>query len=167
VLAESFRGRVSGFDVLDDARRGKWAAYLRERGVTVLIIDPLAPLLATYGYEENDTTGVAVVLNALDTLAGEAGVSEMLVAHHMGHNGERSRGASRLRDWPDAEWRLIREGAEVPGAEPPPDAARFFTAEGRDVALGETRLTYQLGSRRLSIAGGNRVQHAATKTSRS
>jgi len=81
----------------------------------------------------------------------------------MGHNGERSRGASRLRDWPDAEWRLIREGAEVPGAEPPPDAARFFTAEGRDVALSETKLAYHLGSRRLSIAGGNRIQHAATK----
>jgi hypothetical protein len=86
-----------------------------------------------------------------------------MVIHHMGHAGERSRGASRLRDWPDAEWRLVRERPDNVNEEPPPDAARFFAAEGRDVAVRETRLDYDQATRRLSIAGGNRVQHKATK----
>ena len=96
-------------------------------------------------------------------LKADAGITELMVIHHMGHAGERSRGASRLRDWPDAEWRLVRERPDTKGEEPPPDAARFFAAEGRDVAVRETRLTYDLETRRLSVAGGNRVQHKATK----
>jgi hypothetical protein len=44
-----------------------------------------------------------------------------------------------------------------------PDAARFLTAEGRDVALRETRLDDDQGTRRLTVAGGTRTEHAATK----
>lgn len=162
VRAESFRGRLADFDILDDARRTAWATALRAWGVRVLVIDPLGPLLATYGFSEDSNTDVSMVLNAVSTLAAEAGLSEIMIVHHMGHNGERSRGASRLRGWPDAEWRLVREGA-AEGQEPPPDAARFFIAEGRDVAVPETRLSYDPSSRHLSVAGGSRIQHAATK----
>jgi len=49
------------------------------------------------------------------------------------------------------------------GAEPPPHAARFFNAEGRDVAVPETRLEYDKATRRLTLAGGSRGQHASTK----
>jgi AAA domain len=162
VLAESFRGRLDLFDVLDEARRQMWADYLAENRVRVLVVDPLAPLLAFYGHEENDNTGVARVLAGLDQLKAAAGVEELLVVHHMGHGPERSRGASRLRDWPDAEWRLVRESAGQ-GEEPPPDAARFLVAEGRDVMVPETRLDYDRDTRRLWVAGGNRVAHQATK----
>ena len=44
-----------------------------------------------------------------------------------------------------------------------PDGPRFFSAEGRDVALHETQLAYDRDTRRLSVAGGNRKQHAANK----
>jgi hypothetical protein len=162
VMVQSFRGRLGSFDVLDDKRRDRWAVYLSDHGVVVLIIDPLAALLDAYGFEENSKTEVGRVLVALDQLKADAGISELMIVHHMGHGPERSRGTSRLRDWPDAEWFLVREHGDRNG-EPPPDAARFFSAEGRDVAVRESKLAYDQATRRLSLAGGNRVQHAATK----
>jgi hypothetical protein len=162
VMAESLRGRAHLFDVLDDTRRGKWAKLLANYGVKVLILDPLGALLDAYGRDENSNSDVGPVLQALDQLKAEAGIEELLLAHHMGHNGERSRGASKLRGWPDAEWFLVRERAKN-GEEPPPDAARFFLAEGRDVMVPEARMEYDQATRRLWIAGGSRTQHKATK----
>jgi hypothetical protein len=163
VLVQSFRGRLASFDVLDDKRRSAWATFLAGHNVKVLIVDPLAALLDAYGFDENDKTEVGRVLVSLDQLKAEAGVSELMIVHHMGHNGERSRGTSRLRDWPDAEWFLVRERPDNRNEEPPPDAARFFGADGRDVAVRETKLDFDQATRRLSIAGGNRVQHKATR----
>lgn len=157
----SFRGRGAAFDILDGPRRQAWAELLASQGVKVLIVDPLAALLSCHSRDEDSNTDVGPVLDAIGSMAYDAGVSEIMIVHHMGHVGERSRGASRLRDWPDAEWRLVREGNGT--AEPPPDAARFLIAEGRDVALGETRLAYNENTRRLSIAGGNRAAHEATR----
>jgi hypothetical protein len=162
VMAESFRGRAHLFDVLDDKRRQKWARLLAGYGVQVLILDPLGALLDAYGRDENSNSDVGPVLQALDALKAEAGVQELLITHHMGHANERSRGASKLRGWPDAEWFLVREKAPN-GEEPPPDAARFFLAEGRDVMVPESQISYDPASRRLTVAGGNRVQHQATK----
>jgi hypothetical protein len=162
VMAESLRGRVHLFDVLDDKRRGKWARVLEQYGVKVLILDPLGALLDAYGRDENSNSDVGPVLQALDALKAEAGISELFIAHHMGHQGERSRGASKLRGWPDGEWFLVREKAPN-GEEPPPDAVRFFLAEGRDVMVPEAQVSYDPGTRRLMVAGGNRVQHQATK----
>jgi hypothetical protein len=163
VMAQDFRGRVSSFDVLDERCRRGWSIYLSDHNVKILILDPLAALLGAYGYDENDNTGIGHLLAALDVLKADAGIGELMVIHHMGHGSERSRGASRLRDWPDAEWRLVRERPDNPKEEPPPDAARFFSAEGRDVAVRETRLAYDQDTRRLTVVGGNRVQHKATK----
>lgn len=163
VMAQDFRGKVTSLDVLDGRCRREWATYLADHNVKVLILDPLAALLGAYGYDENDNTGIGHLLAALDVLKADAGIPELMVIHHMGHGAERSRGASRLRDWPDVEWRLVRERPDNPKEEPPPDAARFFAAEGRDVAVRETRLSYDHETRKLSIVGGNRVQHKATK----
>jgi hypothetical protein len=162
VMAESLRGRAHLFDVLDNDRRGRWAEYLAQAGVRVLILDPLGALLDAYGRDENSNSDVGPVLQALDALKAAAGIEELFLAHHMGHGPERSRGASKLRGWPDAEWFLVRERA-ANGEEPPPDAARFFLAEGRDVMVPETKLSYDQATRWLTIAGGNRVQHQATK----
>jgi len=162
VMVESLRGQVHLFDVMDDKRRQKWAALLAHHGVKVLILDPLGALLDAYGRDENSNSDVGPVLQALDALKAEAGISEMLITHHMGHQGERSRGASKLRGWPDAEWFLVRERA-ANGEEPPPDAARFFLAEGRDVMVPESQVRYDPVTRHLTVAGGNRVQHRATK----
>ena len=67
------------------------------------------------------------------------------MVQHMGH-GERSRGDSRLQDWPDAIWRLVRESEE-------PDSPRFFSAFGRDVNVAEGRINFD--NRRLTYTAGN------------
>jgi len=86
---------------------------------------------------------------AFDALLRDGQISEACIVHHMGHAGERSRGDSRLRDWPDAEWRMMRESDD-------PASARYITAYGRDVNIPESRLSFDAETRRLMIAGGSR-----------
>jgi len=138
---------AAGFDILRPEVRALWATRLREHDTEVVILDPVRPILDSIGLDEHRDAGRFLV--ALDALLHEAGVSEALVIHHMGHNGERSRGDSRLRDWPDVEWRLVRETDD-------PASARFLTAFGRDVEQPEQRLDYNRLTRRLTVAGGSR-----------
>jgi hypothetical protein len=74
----------------------------------------------------------------------------------MGHAGERSRGDSRLRDWPDVECRLVRDKSNDEDGDTDPAAARYFAAYGRDVDQPEQILGYDSTTRRLTIAGGSR-----------
>ncbi len=148
------RGSAAAFDITTSAVRRQWATRLAELGTDVLIVDCLRPILDAIGLDESREAGRFLV--ALDELAADAGIGEMVLVHHAGHQGERSRGDSRLRDWPDAEWRLVREKAEQEGEEPGPDAKRFFMAEGRDVAVPESALDYNPATRRLTLVGGNR-----------
>lgn len=151
--AVSLRGKVSTFDILDREVRREWAGALGDIGADVLILDCLRPVLDALGLDENTDAGRFLV--AFDELLNEACIGEAVVVHHMGHNGERSRGASRLRDWPDVEWRLVRQDTEDPAS------PRYFSAYGRDVEVGESLLGYDPIRRRLTLSGGNRRQAAA------
>lgn len=142
------RGHLSSFDILDPAVRTEWARQLRDTGADVFILDCLRPLMDALGLDENHDAGR--ILTAVDELLGQAGIPEAVIIHHMGHTGERARGDSRLRDWPDVEWRLIREDPDDPAS------PRYFTAFGRDVEQPETALTYDPDTRRLVLATGNR-----------
>lgn len=68
----------------------------------------------------------------------------------MGHHGERSRGDSRILDWPDATWRIVRESPDDP------HSPRYLSALGRDVDLPEGRLHYFPETRRLTYSTGTR-----------
>ena len=87
--------------------RAEWAALLRRYHVEYPVVDCLRPILDALGLDEHKDAGRFLV--AFDALLAEAGVSDALVVQHMGHLGERARGDSRLRDWPDVEWRLVRQ----------------------------------------------------------
>src|SRR6187431_819912 len=89
------------------------------------------------------------LLVAFDALLAEAKIGEAMVVHHMGHTNERSRGDSRLRDWPDVEWRVNRKDDD-------PASARFFTAYGRDVNVEEQELGFDETTRCLTVVGGSR-----------
>ncbi len=104
LLVAPLRGRLASLDLLDDAKRSAWAKLLRDRGVEYLVFDCLRPALDSLGLDEHREAGRFLV--AFDELLQEAGIPEALVVHHFGHGPERSRGDSRLRDWPDVEWRL-------------------------------------------------------------
>lgn len=152
VAVISLRGLVGTFDLLDEDTRGRWAARLRAVEAGVVLFDCLRPVLDALGLSEDKEAGTFLV--AFDALLAEAGCSEAVVIHHMGHNGERSRGDARIRDWPDVEWSLVREKGEEDAS--PASARRFFAAYGRDVDQPEGLLEYDVDSRRLSFAGGTR-----------
>lgn len=148
VALVSLRGRLSSFDILDPAGLAEWAAIIGELQPSVVILDCLRPVLDALGLDEDKEAGKFLV--AFDELLDRCGATEAVVVHHMGHNGERARGSSRLRDWPDVEWRLMREDPEDPAS------PRYFTAYGRDVDRPEAALTFNPSLGRLTIFGGSR-----------
>lgn len=149
------RGSTSSLNLLDPAVRADWAATLRSLDASFVILDCLRPVLDALGLSEDKEAGLFAV--AFDELLGAAGAAEAAVVHHMGHNGERSRGSSRLLDWPDVTWKLLRQGDD-------PAGARYFSAYGRDVNEPETELTFDPRHRRLTATGGTRKQAAAAAT---
>lgn len=156
VVVIPLRGRVSTFDLLDPDTRHEWATRIRATGSTMVVLDCLAPILDALGLSEDKEAGRFLV--ALDEFAKAAAVEEIVLVHHMGHNTERARGASRLRDWPDVEWKLTREKAEE--GEDNPAARRYFSAYGRDVDVAESALDYDPATRRLTLSGGSRKDAA-------
>lgn len=155
VAVVSLRGRVASFNLLDPTVRALWATKLHDINAAVIILDCLRPVLDARGLSEDKDAGRFLV--AFDALLTESGATEGLVNHHMGHNGERSRGDSRILDWPDATWRLIRDRPDDTRAR------RYFTAYGRDVDIPEGLLTYNDTTRRLTLTGGTR-RDTATDT---
>ncbi len=85
----SLRGRVGTFDLLDLECRKEWSATLREAEASVVVLDCLRPVMDALGLDENKDAGRFLV--AFDAMLYDAGLSEAVVVHHMGHNGERSR----------------------------------------------------------------------------
>lgn len=143
----ALRGQVSSFNLLDESCRQAWATRLRELGCDYLVLDCLRPVLDALGLDENRDAGKFLV--AFDALLADAGIPNALLVHHMGHVNERARGDSRLQDWPDAIWRIVRETEE-------PDSTRYFSAYGRDVEVHEGRLNLDPPSRRLTYSAGSR-----------
>ena len=148
----SLRGRVGTFDILNDATRARWAKLIGP--ADVLILDCLRPCaLDALGLDSEPRR--RQVRRRIHALLAEAGIGEAVVIHHMGHGAERSRGDSRLRDWPYAEWRIVRErGDDTDDINP--DARRYFAAYGRDVNVPEGLLEYDSDTQGLRLAGGSR-----------
>ena len=147
IVVIPLRGAASAFDILDPKLRAQWAGKLAQLDYQYLIVDCLRPVLDALGLDEHREAGR--FLTALDAFMAEAGIPESTVVQHMGHVGERSRGDSRLRDWPDVEWRLVREDDTA-------SAPRYLSAYGRDVEAAESLLSFDPATRRLSLAGGTR-----------
>jgi hypothetical protein len=154
------RGEGHTFDIRDRRIRTLWAERLRAVNTQVFILDCLAPLLNALGISENSNSDVGPLLDAIDALLVEAEIAECLVLHHMGHTAERSRGASRLRDWPDVEWKLVRERDDTENRAEVDNGSRFFSAYGRDVDVDEAELTFSRDGRRLIMNGGRTREDA-------
>lgn len=146
VAVRSLRGRTSSFNILDPDVREEWVERLREMEASVVILDCLRPVLDSIGLDEDKDAGKFLV--AFDELLQEAGVEEAIVVHHMGHQGERARGSSRLIDWPDVGWKYLIGK----------DGLRFLQAFGRDVDFPETALGFEKTTRHLTVVGGTRVE---------
>jgi hypothetical protein len=147
IVVTSMRGQAAAFNPLDRTNAAEWAARFREQGVEDLVLDCLRPVLDALGLDEHRDAGRFLV--PFDALLKAAQIDDALIVQHMGHIGERSRGDSRLRDWPDVEWRLVRQDEN-------PASARYLSAYGRDVDVPESQLAYDPALRRLTLVGGSR-----------
>lgn len=149
----SLRGKVSTFNILDPRTRSMWAKKIA--GADVLVVDCLRPILDALGLSEDKDAGRFLV--ALDALADEAGVTDVVLVHHMGHGAERSRGDSRLLDWPDANWEITRLDKDDK------TSGRFLSAWGRDVEVQEAELVFDPTTKRLSMGLGSKRDAKAAK----
>lgn len=157
----SFRGQASSFNIMSPKSRDEWAERLNACGVGYLIMDCLAPAMAANGLDENDNSAVAAFLNALDEINRMAHVTGSLMIHHMGHSGERGRGASRLRDWPETEIHLIVDGqGQDDNGHLRPRAQRFIAGEGRLGAFDEVGLSFDESNHALFVSSGSRLEAA-------
>jgi hypothetical protein len=145
------------------ARPQRFAAFLRSLQAEAVILDPLAPLLATLGLDENSNTDVALFFSWWSETLQIADVTDDLVVHHTGHAGQRSRGASRLLDEPDAIWTLTKGLGTDPAEDDPFNTTqpRFLSAYGRDVDHPEEGLDYDPDTGHLAFNGQNRSQTKA------
>ena len=156
----NLRGKASALTLATEQGRQRFATFLRNLQAEAVILDPLAPLLATLGLDENSNTDVALFFSWWSEVLGLAGVTDDLVVHHTGHAGQRSRGASRLLDEPDAIWTLTK-GL---GTDPADDETlgstqpRFLSAYGRDVDHSEEGLDYNPDTGHLTFNGQNKSQ---------
>ncbi|BBX63033.1 hypothetical protein MSAS_22070 [Mycobacterium saskatchewanense] len=149
----SLRGRISAFNLLNDRCREQWSARLADLGATFVVLDCLRPILDALGLDEHREAGRFLV--PFDAMLADAGVTDALIVHHMGHGAERARGDSRIEDWPDVIWRIVREKPDDPSS------PRFFHAIGRDVSVPEGRLDFDTRTRRLTYASGSRKDSKA------
>lgn len=141
------RGQVSMFNILEERRRNEWATHLRELRCDYLIFDCLRPVLDALGLDENREAGK--FLDAFDALLDQSGINgNATMIQHMGHSNERARGDSRLQDWPDAIWKLVRSDSKDDFS------TRCFSATGRDVEVPEGMLEYDPVTRHLKYRDG-------------
>lgn len=154
----NLRGHAGMFDMGNDRLRALWAARLRDLGADFVIFDCLKPVVEAMGLDENRELGK--FLYPFSEMLAEAGVEDVLVHHHMGHNNERARGDSSALGWTDGLWKLLREDDQ-------PDTPRYFAAPDiRNVEdpVGEGLLTFDRSTGRLTYAGGNRAATARNDT---
>jgi hypothetical protein len=135
-----------------DVVRAYAVDWLVSHNVRVWVLDPFARAFLGSGDSENDNAQVGAFLEMLDDIKREAGVSELIMPTHtgraeMGAGTERSRGATRLDDWADVRWLLVRDK----------DGTRYFRASGRDVETEEATLEFNPLTRDLRLVDGNRA----------
>ncbi len=158
----SLRGQLETFDIRDRDLRAEWAHDID--GADIVVLDCLRPILDALNLDENREAGR--FLGPFDALLHEAGASEALVLHHMGHHGERSRGDSRIQDWPDALWTLVRDKSDDDADVDDVAGSRYFSAFGRDVNVPQAELTYDPTTRHLSLGATALTRRESTAVRR-
>jgi hypothetical protein len=158
VVIANLRGKASALSLNTDKGRERFVNFLRAQDAEVVILDPLAPVLASLGLDENSNADIAQFFSWWSQVLAEAGVIDDLVVHHTGHAGQRSRGASRLLDEPDAVWTLTRDADEGTGEFSRIDPIRYLSVYGRDVDMAAEALSFDPATRSLKLTGQNKAQ---------
>lgn len=149
IIAVHMRGRTSRYAVTHTSGRKALTDLLRQAGADRVVIDPVAPLMASCGLDGSSPHDVAVFLMAMERVAEAAGVREMVYVTHVSKSGaqsdgdETAMGASRWEDAADAIWVMGKEKMS---------SQRWFKAEGRDVDVPEGLLSLDETTLELSLA---------------
>lgn len=156
LIVVNLRGRVGSLNLSSAHGRARFADFLAAHGAEVVVADPLAPLLAAHDLVEDSNSDVAKFFEWWGASLAEAGVRDDLIAHHAGHAGQRSRGASRLLDEPDAVWTITKAQAQVEDDDIlAGNDRRFLTCYGRNVELPESALDFDPATGLVSILDGS------------
>ncbi len=157
IVVANLRGRAGALSLDSEVGRQNMSNWLRDNDIEIVILDPLAPLLAALSFDENSNADVARFFAYWNETLVNGGVTEDFIVHHTGHGGQRSRGASRLLDEPDAIWTLIKDRDDDRGEDEDQfariTATRHLSAYGRDVDLPATSLAFNETNRRLLATG--------------
>lgn len=154
----TLRGQAGLFDLGSDRIRNMWTRRLSDIGCDFLIFDCLSPVINAMGLKES--TELGKFLHPLTDMLTAAGVLDVLVQHHMGHDAERARGDSTALGWSDANWKMIRD------RENGKDNRYFATDKVRDAdeLVPEGLLSFNQATGRLTYDGGNRAQTRTSNT---
>lgn len=148
VFVVNLRGR--GVWLQDDTG-AEWAVnLLRSVGAEAWEVDPFS---AAFRGNPNAEADVSPFLSNLDRIKHEAGVEDLFLTTHTGHQEERTAGSHRLLGWPDALWVYVRDD----------DGTRYLRAEGRDIDVSEAALAWQPSTGLLSWEGGGTSRHTAAE----
>lgn len=139
-----------------DEDRARLAQALVAANVGAILVDPFGR--AYTGDSQNDNAEVQRFLISLDQFAREeVGAPDLVLAAHAGWDGERTRGASALEDWPDTIINLTKQSDD--------DGSKtYFRALGRDVEIEEDALIMDPITRRLKLAGTGPRKKSGKKT---
>jgi hypothetical protein len=146
------RGYAMPFD--SDATEEWTVAWLKDRGVSVWLIDPQSALFTG---DENSNTEVGAWLAAIDRIKRRAGVETLFLVHHVAETAAaeesdnpnagrllKGRGASRQTGWADVMWSYAGRF----------DEPRYLSALGRDVDMDRFGgLSMESNSRLLRFSG--------------
>lgn len=118
------------------------AEWLSKREIQYWILDPGHRAMTGFQSKGDPNDAVMEFTEALDEVKQAAGVKSIIMPLHTGKNGDGARGATRWADWPDAIWTYTRDQKL---------GHRTLAAEGRDVELAESMITYNPTDRSLGI----------------
>lgn len=133
VKIANLRGKAASVNILDPGIRQMFLDRLAPLQPSILIVDPIGPIMRAMGVDENDNTTVGLLLDAFNGLRPDIpSLKDIMIVHHSGHETDSggmraggARGASAWNDIPDAIWNYKRVKDE-PGI-------RKLIVRGRDV----------------------------------
>lgn len=153
----ALRGVERSLDARVDAVRARWREQIAPG--SLIVVDCLYSLFGALGVSENSDEVVGV-LAGLRTLATECDAAGLVIVHHLGKDTERgARGHSSIEGFPDAIARIEMDGP------PSADAARTFSAYGRDVSI-EAGILSLGDDHRLTLGGNPRAEFIAARQQR-
>lgn len=119
----------------------EFAAQVLPLEIETLVLDPLS---GSFIGDTNNNDEVKRFFLMLEEFKVLAGVKHFFIMVHAGNDATKPRGATTLRDHPDAIWSMTKNAA----------GNRFFKAEGRDVSLDEGTLSFDESTGLLSFDAG-------------